>query len=193
MNKFEIKFQNTSEKMYKALIDLLKEKRVEEISVTELCIVADVNRSTFYAHFETIGDLLNCTKDYIINICRNDLKSQVDVTKILKEGETLTKDMIREVYLLPFLNTIKKHRDIFIIKEFSQLAELFVDNEAKLLNYFFRPGLEIFEDAKTLEYMSVFFFSGVDSVTQKWLNSGCADSVDEICEIIGRCISFRFD
>ena len=35
-----------------ALMDLLKEKgSVEKISVRELCSVAELNRSTFYAHY----------------------------------------------------------------------------------------------------------------------------------------------
>lgn len=40
-----------------AYIELLKEKSPEEIHVTDICRVADVNRSTFYSNFVDINDL----------------------------------------------------------------------------------------------------------------------------------------
>lgn len=40
-----------------AFLSLLKEKPVEKISVTELCAKADINRSTFYAHYLDVYDL----------------------------------------------------------------------------------------------------------------------------------------
>lgn len=42
-----------------AFLELLEQKDFEYITVTEICKKADVNRSTFYLHYETIGDLLS--------------------------------------------------------------------------------------------------------------------------------------
>ncbi len=50
MNKSESKYFNTALKMDEALIDLLKEKELEFITVKEICERAGVNRSTFYFH-----------------------------------------------------------------------------------------------------------------------------------------------
>ena len=44
--------------LQEALIDLLQEKALENISVRELVNKADINRSTFYSHYDTIYDLL---------------------------------------------------------------------------------------------------------------------------------------
>ncbi|RSX49257.1 AcrR family transcriptional regulator [Bifidobacterium castoris] len=41
-----------------SLIDLLREKPLNAITVSELCAKADVNRSTFYAHYDDLTDLL---------------------------------------------------------------------------------------------------------------------------------------
>lgn len=41
-----------------ALIELLQEKTIDKISVKEICARADVNRSTFYDHYEDIYALL---------------------------------------------------------------------------------------------------------------------------------------
>lgn len=43
----------------KSLIELLDEKYISEISVTELCNKANMNRSTFYSHYENVIDVLD--------------------------------------------------------------------------------------------------------------------------------------
>jgi len=41
-----------------SLLKLLKEKSVDEITVKELCMNAGINRSTFYAHYESVRDVM---------------------------------------------------------------------------------------------------------------------------------------
>ena len=47
MNRSEAKFQNTANKMNKALFKLINEKPFQDIRVSEICSVDGVNRSTF--------------------------------------------------------------------------------------------------------------------------------------------------
>jgi len=61
MNKSESKYFNTAVKMDLSLISLLKKKPFDYITVSEICKAAGVNRSTFYLHYENIGELLNET------------------------------------------------------------------------------------------------------------------------------------
>lgn len=52
--------------LQEALIDLLQEKSIENISVRELASYADINRSTFYSHYDTVYDLLeSITEQYM--------------------------------------------------------------------------------------------------------------------------------
>ena len=41
----------TEERLKNTLMALLKDKELADISVTELCEAADIDRSTFYAHY----------------------------------------------------------------------------------------------------------------------------------------------
>lgn len=41
-----------------AFLSLLREKNVRQITVTELCALADINRATFYKHYRDVFDLL---------------------------------------------------------------------------------------------------------------------------------------
>ena len=66
MNKSESKYFNTAIKMDEALLALLEKKNFQYITVKEICDMAEVNRSTFYLHYETIDDLLNETIELVM-------------------------------------------------------------------------------------------------------------------------------
>ena len=54
----------TEECLNNTLKALLKDKELADISVTELCEAADIDRSTFYAHYEDVFALGNaCATD----------------------------------------------------------------------------------------------------------------------------------
>ena len=67
MNKAESKYFNTAIRFNKALLSLLEKKPFEYITIGEICETAKVNRSTFYLHYENIGDLLNETTAYLLD------------------------------------------------------------------------------------------------------------------------------
>lgn len=48
----------TKRLLKESLSGLLKEKRIEKISISELCKEAGINRSAFYKHYDTRYDLL---------------------------------------------------------------------------------------------------------------------------------------
>lgn len=64
MNKEDNRRTRMTRKMLQgALLDLLEEQPLSKINVSKLCERADLNRSTFYAHFKSPQDLLNNIRD----------------------------------------------------------------------------------------------------------------------------------
>ena len=53
------RYQETIQRVYATFAELLWEQELNEISVTELCESANIERSTFYANFEDISALAN--------------------------------------------------------------------------------------------------------------------------------------
>ena len=49
-----------------ALLELLEEKSLEKITVTQVCSKSDVNRSTFYAYYQDVGELLSELEDGVL-------------------------------------------------------------------------------------------------------------------------------
>lgn len=64
----------TKRMLYEALVRLLEKKSINEISVTELCREAGINRATFYKHYSTPNDIL-------VEIIRAHLTRLVDIQK----------------------------------------------------------------------------------------------------------------
>lgn len=55
--KTDLRVVKTKEALREAMMDLLKQKSLNSISVTELCQAARVNRGTFYAHYGQVENL----------------------------------------------------------------------------------------------------------------------------------------
>ena len=114
MNKSESKYFNTAKKMDKALISLLEEKSFEYITVSEICKKANVNRSTFYLHYENTIDLLNETARFLLDgfMAYFDDKRK-SIAKKLMESTLDELNFISDEYLHPYLSYIKENRLVF--------------------------------------------------------------------------------
>lgn len=58
MNNNDRRVKRTKKALYEALLTLLEEKSINEITVTELTTLADVNRATFYFYYTDLIDML---------------------------------------------------------------------------------------------------------------------------------------
>lgn len=64
VNRASIKTQKAIERAY---LELMKKKPYTKITVREITEAADINRSTFYNHYQDIYDLINKIEDRIIH------------------------------------------------------------------------------------------------------------------------------
>ncbi|MBE6562190.1 MAG: TetR/AcrR family transcriptional regulator [Ruminococcaceae bacterium] len=190
MNKSESKYFNTAAKMDLALIFLLKKKPFEYITVSEICKTAGVNRSTFYLHYETIGDLLDETTKYLLNDFLSyfgaDLKS---VAFNLKDRELSELVFICDKYLTPYLSYIKDHREVFLTALLHNKTFGFEAVYKRLFESIFNPILERFDYPKDdRKYVMMYYLNGITAIINVWLKDGCSKSVKEISKIITICI-----
>jgi AcrR family transcriptional regulator len=66
--KTDLRVVKTKEALQEALLSLLKEKTLNSISVTEICLLAKVNRGTFYSHY---GQIENLFEEYFKEIMKD--------------------------------------------------------------------------------------------------------------------------
>ena len=50
-----------------SLVELLQDKDIHQITVTDICKKADINRGTFYTHYKDAFDLLQSIEDDLFN------------------------------------------------------------------------------------------------------------------------------
>ena len=55
----DLRIKKTKRAIRSAFYELIKEKPLEKITVTEIAARAEINKATFYAHYETIYDLVD--------------------------------------------------------------------------------------------------------------------------------------
>lgn len=65
-SKSESRYFATAVRMDDAFLALLEKKDFACITVKEICAAVGVNSSTFYLHYETLGDLLAETPEYLV-------------------------------------------------------------------------------------------------------------------------------
>lgn len=70
MNSFDSRVRYTRMIIEKCFLELLREKPVSKITVTELCEAAQINRATFYKHYLDIPDLLEKLEDQLFQQIR---------------------------------------------------------------------------------------------------------------------------
>ncbi|MCD7919931.1 MAG: TetR/AcrR family transcriptional regulator [Clostridiales bacterium] len=67
--QYEQRVLATKRRIYSAFIHLMQEKAIHQISISELCRLADINRSTFYHHFGSQYDVLaELTDDFLAQL-----------------------------------------------------------------------------------------------------------------------------
>ena len=191
MNKSESKYLNTAIKMDMALMDLLKKKPFEFVTVSELCKKAGVNRSTFYLHYDTMADLLNETAKFLLDSFWQCFADEKEKTKpiSIETCKEIELNFICEKYLTPYLTYISNNREIFVVA--LQNAKLlgFEKVYGNMFEKVFDPVLNRFgfvpEDRK---YVMLYYVNGINAIVVQWLNDDCQKSTDEIIGIIKMCV-----
>ncbi len=188
MNKSEAKFHNTAVKMDDALVLLLEQKEFSDISITDICEKAGVNRSTFYAHYENLYDLLKETQESAITEFFDSLNSDIGPSDFSKmSADELI--FISPQYLVPYLKFIKKNRRLYEVYNNSNVFAV-GEMDKQLIENIFIPvyAKNGVTDRRVVEYMSRYFISGVSAITMEWVKRGCEDDIMFICEVISICV-----
>lgn len=157
-----------------ALMDLLKEKgSVAKISVRELCDRAELNRSTFYAHYNEPNDLLMEIETELLDATEEHLK------KIGEEN-----DAGAHKYILSFLQYIKQND--------KQFRTLLIDStDPKFRSRFMQQSIIQFvenlriELPKELEqYIFSYILNGSTGIIIQWIRSDYAVNENEIVNLL---------
>lgn len=192
MNRSESKYFATAEKMDEAFLMLLEKKDFAYITVKEICETAGVNRSTFYLHYETIGDLLLESIEYMNRHFLEYMQKENDTETFVAELQNCPMEelyLVTPKYLTPYLNYIKEHQRLFRTA-LQNAAVLQQDvSYADLVQHILTPILERYQvPEQERNYILAFYIRGIMAIITEWLKKDCSDSVEQIIAVIQRCV-----
>jgi len=163
-----------------SLMKLLKEKQISTITVKEICELADINRSTFYAHYSDHFDLLEQIEEELIE----DMSMYLSSYDFDKEDDALemTEKLIeyfasKQEECQTLLN---ENSDSSFEKKVRLVARRFIMKNWMEVNHL---------DENISEYLSAFIVSGSIQVMKVWLNNGLDKSPKEMAEIITNIVN----
>lgn len=163
-NKRRKESKNKIENAFVELL-LLYGKEVNEISVTEICKLANVNRSTFYANYLDIFDLIDKIGERMIN----------DFYALYEEEET--KQYNSHDFLKLFCHI--RENQLF----YKTYFKLGLDSHFNAFRYDVKLA-KYYYDNKHIEYHIDYFKAGITAIIKKWLNNNCDLEPEELFQII---------
>ena len=190
MNRSESKYFHTALLMDEALIALLEKKDLEYITVKEICEKAGVNRSTFYLHYETVGDLVNEALETIDRRFQSyfaqsgsDFVREIS-GKPLEELVLTTGD-----YLKPYLEFIRDNKHVYraafrnpgAVQAYGKYEWLKKEILSPILGRFAIPE-------GRHPYYIAYYIEGIAAIIKLWLNTNCQDPIETIAAVIEECI-----
>lgn len=167
-------FQSSAARMEGAILELIHSMPLEKITVRLLCEKAGVNRSTFYAHYMDLYDMLEQMESRM----RKDLMKDYPVP-----GNTTP--LSRESFL-PFLRFIRGHRKFYQAVLKTRRDFPLKQGFAPLWNQVIRPlclDAGITNENEMLLYF-IGFQAGFTMILRQWVDQGCTESEEKIAEIL---------
>ena len=151
-------------KIQKAFVNLIQEKNLNEISVTEICKITKLNRTTFYANYLDVYDLAD------------------------KFREMMALEL-KEIYIDEYKNMNKSFDFLKLFKHIKE-NQLFYKtyfklnvNELPIEEYNYNLADSLY-DNKYIDYHIEFFKAGLNAIILKWLANDCKESPETINDII---------
>lgn len=159
-----IRRRQSVQKIEKTFVELLQTREISEITVSDICKRCSLNRSTFYANFIDIYDLADKVSENleceVENLYKDEHEHGYNSNNFLRLLHHIMENQLfyRTYFKLGYDNKIDFRYD-------TNRAERYFGNQ-------------------NIAYHIEFFKSGFNAVVKMWLAGGCAETPEEINEII---------
>jgi len=176
------RFNETDLKIQEVMLILMEKHDFEKITVRAVCEKAKINRSTFYAHYLDIYDLMD--------------KMEFEMGKKLQEGykgleiDFEMGDLFSAEYLTIFLDFINRNQQFYKVCLRNRKIFPIKRGFDSMWNLIFKPRCEkagITSEDEMMYYL-VYREGGTNIVLRRWLESGCKESSEKIAIILSNCM-----
>lgn len=165
----------TEQRIKWVFLELLKEKDISHISVSEICQRAEIHRTTFYVHYKDVADLM----EKLIG----EMYMQIMSFFVQEGGPVQSSGFLR------LFEMIREQKAFFItyLEAGGNLDfgydQLPVELRSRVDEVIAVMG---FASQEELFYHQTFFCEGLSAVIRRWIGRGCRESPEEMQRIIVR-------
>lgn len=169
--KVDARIQKTKEKLRRALLDTLLEKKLSEITVSEICLKAGINRNTFYSHYQSVASLMSSIESEFSETLQEQLKESIS------SGDG---NMITLIDLL--MTTVRENSDMCIFLFSENGSQTYLNN---ILDYCLPIALQDWTAASDIseedgKMLYRFISGGAVSVISGWVKSGFTEPQESV-------------
>ena len=173
--------KETDRKIIQTVYEMMagEHRPIGKITVREICERADIHRSTFYAHYQDVYDLVEKVE--------KSMSHQLTETFFRKlDAKAHARECFAEIF-----SFIREHREFYLYyltesrnSGVLQLAwDTIIDRYKKTDASPQHFGAASMEE---MEYHGVFFLIGMTAVVRMWLQKGCREEPAELYDLIRR-------
>lgn len=164
-----------------ALYKLVTTKSVQEITIKELCFEANINRTTFYSHFQSVKDLIEKLESEV----------WVELLRLIKRSEQdlnyFSNQIFFDVYDLAY-----KYHELFELLIIKNADPHFVEKVYSLGRSAFRLSYKKSKNGKDDLKMEYYYISVLNSfigILRLWLSNHMKESPSDMAETTKRIIT----
>lgn len=164
--KIDKRILKTKNQLKFALVNILKDKNLEDISITELSLLAEVNRKTFYLHYKDVFEIFNEMRTDILNKLKN----------IINNFNFKIENL--EIFIYQFFKTIIDDKYILAIIKNSSYGLNLIEDIINLKIYLFQKASIQINLTKSRFAIEFYVYGGVRLFYQWIKTSNILDITD---------------
>ena len=173
--------RETHEKIIRTVYQMMvQEKRpIGKITVREICERADIHRSTFYAHYLDVYDVVEKVEEHMSRELTETFFQKMDENAAARECFT-------EIFT--FIRTYREFYTYYL-NESKNFGVLQLARDM-ILDRYNRAGAapQTFgaHSAEEMEYHGAFFLFGMTALVRMWLKNDCREEPEELYDLLLR-------
>lgn len=171
-------YQSSDIRMKRAMLELLNTIPFDKITVHMICERAEVNRSTFYAHYADIYDMIGQMETNLQKKLMENYSTPEEVTPLSPES------------FIIFLKFIREHMDFYRVALKARREFPLKQGFEPLWKQVVRPlclKAGISSESEMMFYF-VGFQAGFTMILKHWVEHDCVESEQKIAQIIRNSI-----
>lgn len=174
------RYKDSEKKIQDALMKLMENRELQGVSVQDICKLAQINRTTFYSHYDDIYDLMTKTERMI----RLELLSTFEARGVKMQN------VFHHDFLLFFLQHIEKNRTFYRICLCQRTRFPVNEGFEPLWRTVVKPHCDrrgITDENRMLYYLT-FYQAGFTMILRRWVEGDCQETPEELCAILSACL-----